>query len=110
MLIIRAWATCGKTSYLRCQTCTALCLYVNYSLAQVTEICVRQTQSLSPIVTGKKVAHEQVERLEEITVKEYTYTRQEILTEILNLRTLHPLCRFLPPQGTHRDGYLAKAE
>ena len=56
MLIFRAWATCGKTSSLRCQTSTALCLYVHYSLAQVTQICVRQTQSLSPIVTGKKVA------------------------------------------------------
>ena len=58
MLIFRAWATCGKTSYLQCQTCTALCLYVHYSLAQVTQICVRQTQSLSPIVTEKKVAHD----------------------------------------------------
>ena len=52
----------------------------------------------------------QVGRLEEITGKEYTYPRQEILTEILNLRTLHPLGRFSPPQGTHSDGYLAKAE
>ena len=52
----------------------------------------------------------QVGRLEEITGKEYTYPRQEILTEILNLRTLHPLCRFSQPQGTHSDGYLATAE
>ena len=60
MLIFRAWATCGKTCYLRCQTCTVLCLYItlHYSLAQVTQICVRQAQSLSPIVTGKKVAHD----------------------------------------------------
>ena len=58
MFIFRAWATCGKTSYLRCQTCTALCLFVYYSLAKVTQICVRQTQSLSPIVTGKKAAHD----------------------------------------------------
>ena len=35
---------------------------------------------------------------------------RETLTEILNLRTLHPLCQFSPPQGTHREGYLAKAE
>ena len=52
----------------------------------------------------------QVGRLDEITGKEYTCPRQEILTEILNLRTLHPLCRFSQPQGTHSDGYLAKAE
>ena len=35
---------------------------------------------------------------------------REILTGILNPRTLHPLCQFSPPQGTHREGYLAKAE
>ena len=35
---------------------------------------------------------------------------REILTEILNPRTLHPPCQFSPPQGTHREGYLAKAE
>ena len=35
---------------------------------------------------------------------------REILTGKLNPRTLHPLCQFSPPQGTHREGYLAKAE
>ena len=47
--------------------------------------------------------------LEEITGKE-DWIGKYILTEILNPRTLHPLCQFSSPQGTHREGYLAKAE